>query len=266
MKITIIGGGNIGSAIAEGAVKASVVNPQDITITDPSPAINQYFREFNSLINLCQDNAKAIIGADMIIVAVKPWLIESVLEQICNTIDRDKQIVVSIAAGISFGQLNEYSNSQQLGNIALYRVIPNTAIALGESTTFICKQNSSPEQDTMIISLLNALGKTFVVEESQMAAMTSLASCGIAYAYKYIDASIKGGIKMGVDKEIAREIVMQTVTGALKMLNANNNPPQVEIDKVTTPGGLTLKGLEEMDRCEFTSAVVNGLLASNIII
>lgn len=264
MKITVIGGGNMGGAIAQGSVRGSIVAPQDVTVADPSPEVNQFFTGFNPLINLCPDNAKAIIGADMIIIAVKPWLVESVLMQICDTIDRKKQMVISIAAGVSFEDMNQYLNSSQKGDLALYRVIPNTAISLGESATFICKHNSSADQDDMIISLLNALGKTFVVEESQMAAMTSLASCGIAYIYKYIDASIKGGVEMGIDPEFAREVVLQTVEGALKMLNKNNTMPQVEINKVTTPGGITLKGLEEMERSGFTSAVVNGLKASNI--
>ena len=264
MKIVVIGGGNMGGAIAQGSVRESIVAPQDVTIADPSPNVNHFFKELNPQINLCQDNAKAVVGADIIIIAVKPWLIESVLEEISDSIDRERQLVVSIAALVSFENINQYLNSEQKGSVALYRVIPNTAISLGHSATFICKHNSSPEQDDMIISLLNGLGKTFVVDESQMSSLTSLASCGIAFIYKYIDASIKGGIEMGIDSELAREVVLQTVEGALKMLNTNNTMPQVEIDKVTTPGGITLKGLEEMERSGFTTAVVNGLMASNL--
>ena len=264
MKIAIIGGGNMGGAIAQGAVTSSIVAPQDVTIADPSPAVNTFFKEFNPLVNICQDNAKAVIGADVIIIAVKPWLVESVLAEIYDVVDRERQMIASIAATVSFDNLNQHLKSEQKGDIALYRVIPNTAISLGHSATFICKHNSSTEQDGMIISLFNELGKTFIVEESQMAPLTSLASCGIAFIFKYIDASIKGGVEMGIDVELAREIVLQTVEGALKMLNANNTMPQIEIDKVTTPGGITLKGLEEMERSGFTPAVVNGLLASNL--
>ncbi len=264
MKITVIGGGNMGGAIAQGSVRESIVAPHNVTIADPSPAVNKFFSEFNPSINLCQDNAKAIIGADIIIIAVKPWLVESILEEICDVVDREKQMIVSIAALVSFENLNEYLQSTQKGCLALYRVIPNTAISLGHSATFICKHNSSTEQDDMIISLLNGLGKTFVVEESQMSSLTALSSCGIAYIYKYIDASIKGGIEMGIDCNLAREVVLQTIEGALKMLNTNNTMPQIEIDKVTTPGGITLKGLEEMERNGFTSAVIKGLSASNL--
>lgn len=262
MKITVIGGGNMGGAIAQGAVRATIVAPESVTVADPSPEINQLFGEFNPLINLCSDNSKAIIGSDMIIVAVKPWLIERVMDQISDAVDRERQMVVSIAAGVTFDDLRGYLNCDQKGEVALYRVMPNTAISLGESTTFICNHNSSAEQDAMIISLFDALGKTFVIEQSQMTAMTALASCGIAYIFKYIDASIKGGVEMGVDEQVAREVVLQTVGGALKILNTDKNSPQAEIDRVTTPGGITLKGLEEMERCGFSDAVIKGLLAS----
>lgn len=262
MKITVIGGGNMGGAIAQGAVRSTCVAPADVTVSDPSPEIKHSFEGFNPLINLCSDNSKAILGADMIIVAVKPWLIESVLSNILDAVDRERQMVVSIAAGVTFDDLRGYLKCELMGDIALYRVMPNTAISLGKSTTFVCKHNSSAEQDQMITSLFDALGKTFAIEEAQMTAMTALASCGIAYAYKYIDASIKGGVEMGIDEQMAREVVLQTVGGALKMLNTNKNSPQTEIDKVTTPGGITLKGLEEMERCGFSDAVVKGLLAS----
>ena len=264
MKISVIGGGNMGGSIAQGAVKDSIVKAQNVTISDPSPAVNKFFSELNPLINLCQDNTKAIIESDMIIIAVKPWLVESVLGEISDVIDRKNQMVVSIAAGISFDQLNQHLKSEQKGSVALYRVIPNTAISIGNSATFISKHNSSIEQDNMVISLMNSLGKAFVVEESQMASMTSLASCGIAYIYKYIDASIKGGVEMGIDVDLAREVVLHTVQGALDMLNTNKTMPQTEINKVTTPGGITLKGLEEMEHSGFTTAVINGLMASNL--
>lgn len=262
MRITVIGGGNMGGAIARGAVGKAIVSPECVTVSDPSQKIKEIFTEFNPKINLEEDNAKAIAGADIIVVAVKPWLMEIVLGNICNAIDRKSQMVVSIAAGVTFENLMAYLKCDTMGDVALYRVIPNTAITLGESTTFVCHHNTSEVQDAALMSLLNALGRTFVVNEDQMVAVTALSSCGIAYIYKYIDAAIKGGVEMGVEEVQAREIVLQTVRGALAMLEHNNTMPQIEIDKVTTPGGITLKGLEEMERLGFTNAVVGGLKAS----
>jgi pyrroline-5-carboxylate reductase len=144
----------------------------------------------------------------------------------------------------------------------MYRVIPNTAIALGESTTFISSYNTTAIQDDHMRDIFMALGKVFVVPETDMTAVTALSSCGIAYILKYIDAATRGGEDMGIDRCKAQQMVMQTVRGALALLEANASTPQVEIDKVTTPGGITLKGLEEMERCGFTQSVINGLKAS----
>lgn len=250
----------MGGAIARGAVSRSVVKAENVTVSDPSDTVQASFMSFNSAINLTSDNAEAIKDADLVIVAVKPWLVETVFNQIKDTVDANRQIVVSIAAGISFEMLKSYLNKDTVP--ALFRVIPNTAITLGESATFVCSEGATTEQRATVCGLLSALGKVFEVQENQMMALTALASCGIAYIFKYIDASIKGGVEMGVENAMAQEIVMQTVKGALCMLETNKTEPQTEIDKVTTPGGITLKGLEKMEECGFSSAVIEGLKAS----
>lgn len=260
MKITFIGGGNMGGAIARGAVSKQVVKAENVTISDPSAQVQASFAEFDAKININADNAEAIIGSDLIIVAVKPWLVEPVFQQIKDTLDAKTQMVVSIAAGISFDMLKSYLNEDNIPS--LFRVIPNTAITLGESATFVCSEGTTAEQTKVVCDLLSALGSVFEVEESQMASLTALASCGIAYIFKYIDASIKGGVEMGIEQSMAQEIVMQTVKGALCMLETNKTQPQTEIDKVTTPGGITLKGLEQMEKSGFTQAVIDGLKAS----
>lgn len=260
MRITVIGGGNMGGAIARGAITAGVVEAAKVTISDPSAAIKQVFAEFNPAVALSDDNTTAIAGADMIVVAVKPWLVELVMGQIKDAIDAKRQVIVSIAAGVKFETLAEYFAA---GNVpALFRVIPNTAITLGQSATFICSHGATPEQQAMVVGLFDALGSTFVVEESQMTAMTALSSCGIAYAFKYIDAAMRGGEELGIERREGLNILIQTMKGALAMLDANGTEPQTEIDKVTTPGGITLKGLEQMERSGFSQAVIDGLKAS----
>ena len=259
MKITVIGGGNMGGAVARGAVSKGVVKATDVTIADPSKQVQQLFKEFNPQINISDDNASAVEGADVIVVAVKPWLVAEVLEQIAHKIDAKRQILISIAAGITFSELKSYLTA---GVPALFRVIPNTAISLAQSATFVCSEGASAEQCALVENLFGALGRTFVVEEEQMTAVTALASCGIAYIFKYIDASTQGGVEMGIDREMAQRIVMQTVRGALAMLETNGSTPQMEIDKVTTPGGITLKGLEKMAECGFSESLIEGLKAS----
>lgn len=260
MKITFIGGGNMGGAIARGAVSKQVVKAEDVTIADPSEAVQSSFVAFDANIKINADNAQAIKGSDLVVVAVKPWLVEPVFQQIKDSLDAKNQMVVSIAAGITFQMLKSYLNADNIP--ALFRVIPNTAITLGQSATFVCSEGTSESQRKVVCDLLSELGSVFEVEESQMIALTALASCGIAYIFKYIDASIKGGVEMGVEQSMAQQIVMQTVKGALCMLENNKTEPQTEIDKVTTPGGITLKGLEQMEKSGFTQAVIDGLKAS----
>ena len=144
----------------------------------------------------------------------------------------------------------------------LYRIIPNTAISLGRSVTFIAHSGATGEQLNAVVAMFDQLGRTFVVTEEMMTAGTSLASCGIAFALKYIDASIRGGVELGFSAAESREVVMQTMRGALALLECNDTMPQQEIDKVTTPGGITLKGLEAMTRDGFEGAVRAGLLES----
>lgn len=262
MKITVIGGGNMGGAIALGALKHSVVGSDVVTISHLAKKVEPFFTEFNQKIRIENNNAKAVADADMIVVAVKPWLMEQVLGEISDVIDRSRQVVVSIAAGLTFAQLSEFLHCKEKGGIALYRVIPNTAIAIGQSVTLVCRHRTTEQQDAMLFSLFDVLGKTFLIDESEMVPLTSLSSCGIAFIYKYIDASIKGAVEMGLDESVARDVVLQTVRGSVMMLEQNGTMPQTEIDKVTTPGGITLKGLEAMEQSGFSAAVINGLKAS----
>ena len=241
---------------------AGVVSPEDVTVSHARPALLEQLAKNRKEITIVTDNVKAVKDADLVIVAVKPWLMEQVLGEIAASLDRQRQVVISIAAGLTFEMLAGYLSCSTLGPVGLYRVIPNTAISLGQSVTSIARQGTTSAQDQAVLQLFGALGAVFEVTEEQMVAVTSLSSCGIAYALKYIDASMRGGEQMGIPREESLRIVRQTIQGALALLEANGTMPQTEIDKVTTPGGITLKGLEAMERGGFSQAVLEGLLAS----
>jgi pyrroline-5-carboxylate reductase len=262
MKIVVIGAGNIGGAIVEGTIKQGVLRISDIVVSDPHPNVKERFLSKNIAVNHVNNNAVAVEGADLIIVAVKPWLVEEVMSEISGVINRRTQAIVSIAAGITFAQIAQYLSVEDRGQMELYRIIPNTAISLGKSVSFIAKHNTSAKHDEEVHTLFEALGEIFYVEEHEMTACTALSSAGIAYALRYIDAATRGGEALGLDKEKSLRIVMKTVDGALALLDANNTYPQTEIDKVTTPGGVTLKGLEKMENGGFSQAVIDGLLAT----
>ena len=252
MKITIIGAGNMGGAIARALAVGTYFTPSDITCTARSAST---LEKFDKGFNLTTDNHKAVAGADIVLFAVKPWLMEEVVRDVAPYMDVDKQIVASVAAGITFSQLSEWLG----GSPAMFRIIPNTAVEVGSGVTFISSCNASEQTRAMIFDMFSQMGCAFEVEEDMMAAGTALASCGIAYAMKYIQASVSGGVSLGFDEEQARKIVECTVKGAAELLLATGNPPQVEIDKVTTPGGLTQRGLAAMEDAGFSAAVCNGL-------
>lgn len=266
MKITIIGAGNMGGAIARGLAQGSIIKASDITCADPSKDNLAKIKAANADFTLVQDNRAAVKNADIVIIAVKPWLVDSIINEIKFQLDYDKQIIVSIAAGVTFEQLNTYLlKADELEDIqipAIFRLIPNIAIDVQSSMTFVASKNATEEQEKLIVSLFNELGSAMLIEEQQMSAGTALASCGIAFAMRYIRAATEGGVELGFYPDQAKEIVLRTVKGAVDLLLANQTHPEVEIDKVTTPGGITIKGLNEMEASGFTTAVINGLKVS----
>ena len=254
MKITIIGAGNMGGAIARGLAKGSIFTENDITCTAKSTATLEKLRETNPEFTLTTDNLQAVQGADIVVFAVKPWLMKEVIEKVRPALLPSKQLYISVAAGIPCQELSEWT-----GSSSVIRVIPNTAIEIQESMTFITAASLEMPQLQLANKIFSELGNTMIVPESQLAACTALASCGIAFAMRYIQASAQGGVEIGVKASDAQKIVEHTMIGAAKLLLAKNAHPSTEIDKVTTPGGITIRGLNEMEHAGFTSAVIRGL-------
>lgn len=255
MKIAIIGAGNMGSAIACGLVNSAVTPASDITVSNRSQKKLDQLKAFNNQLCVTTDNKEAIKGSDIVILAVKPWVVEEVLEEL--TFKR-QQMLISVAAGITFGQLGKYSDD----NMTMFRVIPNTAISLGASMTLIASHNATEEQEKMVLDLFNKFGMSILIPEEKMAAATSLTSCGIAYVLKYIQAAMQAGIELGLKPNDSAEMVAQSCKGAAELILKNHSHPSVEIDKVTTPGGLTIKGINELEHNGFSSAIIKAMKAS----
>jgi len=262
MKISIIGAGNIGGAIARGLSQGSLVSAKNISISDINEKNLQAIQSFNPDFTCLQSNRECVAGADIVILAVKPWLVETVAHEIADSIDYSRQIVLSIAAGVSLEKLQTLFPDKDGEVVTLFRVIPNTAIDALESFSCISSWNAADKQEKLIVSIFNEMGKAMLVPETQLNALMSLSSCGIAYAFRYIRAAMEGGVEMGISPNVAKDVVLQTLKGAVALLEANGTHPEVEIDKVTTPGGIAIKGLNEMDKAGFNSAVIRGLKAS----
>lgn len=259
MKISIIGAGAMGGAMAEGLIKGDYVNNEDICVADPSRTVRDRFA--NMGITATPSNQLAAQGADMVCVVVKPWLVESVLHSIKDVLDYKEQVLVVVAAGVKASDIKTWMDKGG-DMIPTFLAIPNIAIAQLQSMTFIVPALAAEQQHTeQVKALFDSMGQTIITEESHLAAGTTLASCGIAYAMRYIRAAAEGGVELGFKADDAKHIVMQTVKGAVELLEASGLHPEAAIDLVTTPGGVTIKGLNEMEHAGFTSSVIRGLKA-----
>ena len=252
----------MGGAVARGLVKGTLVQTSDIYVSNPStPKLEALKGEFPE-VNTTTDNCAAAVAADLVILAVKPWKVVEVLEELKPQLDYSRQAVASMVGGLGIAQLSEWLDKGDGVLPATYILIPNTAIATMSSMTFISSARSTAERDNLLLAVFNELGKAMLIDESAMPAATSLASCGIAYAFRYIRAAMEGGVELGIRADEAKSIVMQTLRGAVDVLEASGAHPEAEIDRVTTPGGLTIRGLNAMEAAGFTHSVIEGLRAS----
>ena len=246
----------MGGATVEGLIKGEQFKNEDITVADPSEAVIDKFAKTG--VSVTTDNKLAAETADIVCVVVKPWLVERVLKDIKSELTPHKQILIVIAAGVSSASIKEWLGEQCP---SLFLAIPNIAIAEMASMTFVVPVGASEEQVQTVVNIFDEMGTTLITDEQHLAAGTTLASCGIAYAMRYIRAAAEGGVDLGFKADDAKKIVMQTMKGAVELLEASGLHPEAAIDLVTTPGGVTIKGLNEMEHAGFTSAVIRGLKA-----
>ncbi|RYY66458.1 MAG: pyrroline-5-carboxylate reductase, partial [Chitinophagaceae bacterium] len=244
-KIAIIGGGNLGTAIALGLVKSEFVAAQQISVSK---------RNINTLVglqamgmNITQDNIEAVKNSDTVILAIKPFQVKEVLEQLAPALS-EKHLLISVVTGVSLEEIKTVIQK----DIPVFRAMPNTAIAIQESITCISSNGSNDTDKKYVNDLFSQLGKITVIDEKLMNAATVLGACGTAYAMRYIRANIQGGIEIGFDAATASLIAAQTVKGAAELLLTTHTHPEQEIDKVTTPKGCTIAGLNEMEHQGFS--------------
>ena len=259
MKIAIIGAGAMGGAMADGFIKSGAVKPADISVANPTAQKLEHFALQGA--SVTTDNKTAADGADIVVIAVKPWLVEQVVNELKPVLNYTRQTVITVAAGISGSQFTSWLKKDDAVP-QTFIVIPNTAIAVLASMTFIVPVNATADTTATIKALFDSVGQAMVTDERHLGAGMTLASCGIAYAMRYVRAAAEGGVELGFKADMAKDIVLQTMKGAVELLQANGNHPEAEIDKVCTPGGLTIRGLNEMEHAGFTSAVIRGLKAA----
>ncbi len=254
-KIAVIGGGNLGTAIVEGILKSGFSKPSDITVTKRNISTLSALKEKG--VKVISDNNKAVQSSDIIILAIKPFQVEDVLGNIAKDLTT-RHILISVLTGVYIKDMHEIVKK----SLPFFRAMPNTAIAIQESMTCLSCMNATEAQIKIVEELFSTVGKVVVIEEKLMDAATVLGACGTAYAMRYVRANIQGGIEIGFDATTASLIAAQTVKGAAELLLQKGSHPEQEIDKVTTPKGCTIAGLNEMEHRGFSSSLIKGIATS----
>jgi pyrroline-5-carboxylate reductase len=253
--IAILGGGNIGMAIAQGLVNSGAYKPENIIITRKKSDLPKNCNEGGFVFQ--ESNADAVSKSRIVVIAVVPLISQSVLNEIAPAITTNHSIV-SIVTGVTIAEISSIIKQ----DVCIARAMPNTAIKIQESMTCIAGNKTGSKQFEEIVDLFNKLGKTLVIDEDFILSATALGSCGIAFFLRSIRAASQGGTQIGFHAEEAQLIAAQTAKGAAELLLRSHTHPEDEIDKVTTPRGITIAGLNEMEHNGFSSALIKGIVKS----
>ncbi len=254
-KIAIIGAGNLGLSLVKGLVESEQFQPYNFFLSRRNVAKLTSFKENG--FKVTSNNQEAIADADLVILAVLPQKIDVVLEELKGKI-APNQLIVSLVSGVKVLDIQ-----QILGDdIPVVRAMPNTAIAIRESMTCICTTAPNKNRIEEVTTLFELVGATVVINEEQMTSATALCACGIAFFLRAIRAASQGGNEIDFHANEALKMAAQTAKGAASLLIANNSHPEDEIDKVTSPKGCTIAGLNEMEHNGFSSSFIKGITVS----
>jgi pyrroline-5-carboxylate reductase len=255
-KIAILGGGNLGRALAMGWVESGHCSAESIQITRRNAERLTFFADAGFKVG--SDNVAAVRHADVIVLAVQPQQITALAEEIRSAIDPERHSIISVASGVSIRQLRELRDTRA----SIIRAMPNTAVSIGQSMTCIASSDADDPALPEAIQLFDIVGRSLVIKEDMMIPATALCACGIAFFLRAIRAASQGGIEIGFHPEEALLLAAQTAKGAAMLLLNQGRHPESEIDQVTTPRGCTIAGLNEMEHQGFSSALIKGILLS----
>jgi len=257
MKIAIIGTGNLGYSIALGILNQSQFNYEQLYLTKRNTNSLESLKKLPKVAVL-SDNKKAVSDANIILITVQPNQLQNVLEEIKDVLNAETHTVISCVTGRKINDIEKV-----LGNeIGIIRSMPNTAISVGQSMTCLSANKSGIKNMNLAKTIFDALGSTMYIEEKLMQAATVICASGIAFWMRLIRATAQGAVQLGFEAKKAQELAMQTCLGSASLLVESGNHPEQEIDKVTTPSGCTISGLNEMEQQGLSAALIKGLVTS----
>mgnify|MGYP002620119731 CR=1 FL=1 len=254
-RIAIIGAGNLGKSIINGLINNQLVSPNQLYATRRNCFDLQTYRDKGIHIS---DNNKAVAQeATILIIAVKPYNVQAVLEDLAPILTPN-HLIVSVATGITLAEVRNYSG----GKAKIARAMPNIGAEVQASLTCLTLDELDEHDQQTVDRIFGVLGKNIHIPENLMESATILGACGIAFVLRFMRAMVQGGVQIGFDSKTANEIVNHTVFGAAKLIMDNNYHPEAAIDLVTTPKGCTIEGLNEMEHAGFSSSLIKGIVAS----
>ncbi|MFY9241740.1 MAG: pyrroline-5-carboxylate reductase [Polaribacter sp.] len=254
MKIAIIGTGNLGKSIAKGLITNNAITTLYLTKRNLK-GISEF--EGYKNVFLTKDNIEAVQNSDILIFAVQPAHFDGILNTI-KTHLTEKHVLISTITGYDILRIENIVGEDKF----IIRAMPNTAIAVGKSMTCMCSNTQGEKRIKIAEAIFNRLGHSLSIPESQMQAATVVCASGIAFWMRLIRATTQAAIQLGFDSKEAQELAMYTCEGAANLLISNGNHPEEEIDRVTTPKGCTIEGLNEMEHKGLSSSLIQGMVAS----
>ncbi len=259
IKVSVIGAGNMGGAVARGLAKSS--DRYEVRVSNPSVGKLEAIKDEYPGVVTTTSNYECAYGADVIVLGIKPWKVKEVIDEIRSIWDAfehtSKPVLVSLAAGIDIAELRSMTGE----GVSIYKAIPNTAVGVGCGVTFVSREIPDEHLDHVVADIFSTMGLTEIVEERMLDAGMAVASCGMAFMMRMLRAMTEGGVELGLYPATALRAAAATMRGAAELIEKNGLHPEQEVDKVTTPGGLTIRGLNAMEEAGFTGSVVKGLRA-----
>ena len=257
-KLGFIGGGNMAEAMIKGLLSASFIEAKNIFVSEPSEAKRDTLHaEYK--IKVSADNRELVKKCDILILAVKPQIFQEVLVDICSLVDSDK-LVISIAAGVPISIIDDALRGDKNKKFSIVRTMPNTPALVQEGVTAIASGKHVNKTDVKIAHrIFEAVGRTVDVEEDQLDAVTGLSGSGPAYIFMLIEALSDAGVKMGLSREVANILTIQTVLGSAKLARESGKHPGELKDMVTSPAGTTISGLHALEEGSFHTTLMNAV-------
>ncbi len=256
-KIAILGSGNMGEALVKGLLRAGKTPPESLVCTDPRAERREELQKRYG-VQVSADNRAAAAQADLVVLAVKPQVIDALLDEIASAIDARK-LVISIAAGVPIAAI-----ARKLGaGVRIVRAMPNTPALVGAGAAALARGPHATQPDLeQALALFEAVGVAVVVEEHHLDAVTGLSGSGPAFVFIAIEALADGGVKVGLARPIAMALAAQAVMGSAKLVLESGEHPGRLKDQVTSPGGTSIAGVHALEQHGFRAALIAAVEAA----